>query len=73
MRPNECTKWVIKDNDKMVVPVSDHGLFYSHESYVIRWSYRITVVKELEGLTPGTGMFARDRKMQRERVREEKK
>ena len=52
----------------MVVPESDHGLFYVQEAYVIRWSYRITVVKELEGLTPGEGMFAKDRKRQKEMV-----
>ena len=52
----------------MVVPESDHGLFYMQEAYVIRWSYRITVVKELEGLTPGEGMFAKDRKRQKEMV-----
>ena len=70
VHPNKCIKWVIKDNDNIVVPESDHGLFYSQEAYVIRWSYRITVVKELEGLSPGMGMFARERKVQRERVSE---
>ena len=39
------------------------------EAYVLRWLYRITVVKELEGLMPGSGPFARDRKYQREIVR----
>ncbi|KAL5456970.1 hypothetical protein EMCRGX_G034199 [Ephydatia muelleri] len=33
--------------------------------YVIRWAFRITVVKELEGLTPGAGQFAQDKKYQR--------
>ena len=55
---------MIKDNDNVVVAETEHGLFYSQEAYVVRWSYRITVVKELEGLSPGSGMFARERKMQ---------
>lgn len=46
----------------MLVAESDHGVFYSHESYVFRWTYNITVVRELEGLTPGSGLFAQDRK-----------
>ena len=64
VHPNSSTKWVIKDNDNVVVAETEHGLFYSQEAYVVRWSYRITVVKELEGLSPGSGMFARERKMQ---------
>lgn len=50
----------------MLVAESDHAVFYSHESYVFRWTYTITVVRELEGLTPGLGPFARDRKYQKE-------
>ena len=49
----------------MLVPEDRHGLFFSAEGYVIRWAFRITVVKELEGLTPGAGQFAQDKKYQR--------
>ena len=70
VHPNSSTKWVIKDNDNVVVAETEHGLFYSQEAYVVRWSYRITVVKELEGLSPGSGMFARERKMQQVRLSE---
>ena len=45
----------------MLIPEEDLGLFYTHEAYVLRWGYEITVVRELEGLTPGSGPFARDR------------
>ena len=36
-------------------------MFYTQEVYVLRWGYEITVVRELEGLTPGSGPFAQDR------------
>ena len=32
---------------------------------MIRWAYIVTVVRELEGLTPGQGPFARDRQYQK--------
>ena len=62
VRTNVLTKWVIKEFTNMLVAESNHGIFYSHESYVFRWAYNITVVRELEGLTPGSGPFAQDRR-----------
>ena len=49
----------------------DHGLFYTNEAYVLRWAYQITVVRELEGLTPGSGPFAQDR-LYRKKLQEQK-
>ena len=43
MRTNGVTKWVIKEFDNVVVPDQDIGIFYSSESYVIRWAFTITV------------------------------
>ena len=68
VHPQKVTKWVIKDNDNVEVMEADHGLFYAQEAYVIRWSYRITVVKELEGLVFGSGPFAQDKKYRKEMV-----
>ena len=51
----------MKEFDNVLIPEEDLGLFYTHEAYVLRWGYEITVVRELEGLTPGSGPFARDR------------
>ncbi len=62
VRTHTLTKWVVKEFDNVLVPESEHGLFYCQEAYVIRWAYIITVVRELEGLTPGYGPFAQDRK-----------
>lgn len=72
VRSQELTKWHVKEYDNVLVPLKDHGIFYSEEGYVIRWAYIITVVRELEGLTPGEGMFARDRR-HRKQVNSEKK
>ena len=55
----------------MLVPEKDQGIFYTNEAYVLRWAYQITVVRELEGLTPGSGPFAQDRKY-RKRLQEQK-
>ena len=68
---NELTKWHVKEFDNVIVPPKDHGIFYSEEGYVFRWAYIITVVRELEGLTPGQGMFAKDRQHQK-RLKKEK-
>ena len=43
VRPLKITKWVIKEFENVEVPESDHGVFYSSESYVIRWAFTITV------------------------------
>jgi len=51
----------VKEFDNILIPEEDHGLFYTQEAYVLRWGYEITVVRELEGLTPGSGPFAQDR------------
>lgn len=65
VRTLSVTKWVIKEYENVLVPEDKSGLFFSAEGYVIRWAYRITVVKELEGLTPGAGQFAQDKKYQK--------
>ena len=65
VRTHSITKWVIKEFDNVLIPEQDHGLFYSMEAYVIRWAFIITVVRELEGLAPGMGPFARDRQYQK--------
>ena len=62
----DLTKYHIKEFDNVVVTKDRHGIFYSGEGYVFRWAYTITVVRELEGLTPGEGLFAKDRKYQKE-------
>lgn len=61
VRLHNRTIWHIKEYDKVLLSDSETGLFYSGEGYVIRWAYTITVVRELEGLTPGSGGFAKDR------------
>ena len=61
VRLSSISIWHIKEYDKVLLTDKDVGLFYSGEGYVVRWGYTITVVRELEGLTPGTGGFARDR------------
>ena len=61
VRTNTITKWVVKEFDNILIPEEDHGLFYTQEAYVLRWGYEITVVRKLEGLTPGSGPFAQDR------------
>lgn len=43
VRTNGVTKWVIKEFDNVEVPDQDIGVFYSSESYVIRWAFTITV------------------------------
>ena len=45
----------MKESDSVLINEQDNHLFYSGEGYIIRWSYVITVVRELEGLTPGKG------------------
>ena len=65
VRTLSITKWVVREYENVLVPDERHGLFFSAEGYVIRWAYRITVVKELEGLTPGAGQFAQDKKYQK--------
>ena len=71
VRTKELTKWHVKEYDNVLIPPKDHGVFFSEEGYVFRWAYIITVVRELEGLTPGEGMFAQDRKHLK-RLRQEK-
>ena len=71
VRTNTLTKWVVKEFDNVLVPEKDQGIFYTNEAYVLRWAYQITVVRELEGLTPGSGPFAQDRKY-RKRLQEQK-
>ena len=65
VRSQAIMKYLVKDSDNILLPEEVHGIFYSGEGYVMRWSYVITVVRELEGLTPGEGMFAKDRKYQK--------
>lgn len=65
VRTLSITKWVVREYENVLVPEDRQGLFFSAEGYVIRWAFRITVVKELEGLTPGAGQFAQDKKYQR--------
>ena len=71
VRTNTVTKWVVKEFDNILIPEEDHGLFYTQEAYVLRWGYEITVVRELEGLTPGSGPFAQDR-IYRKKLQEQK-
>ena len=66
VRSQKIEKYLVKDSDNVLLPEKKHGIFYSGEGYVFRWSYVITVVRELEGLTPGEGMFAMDRKYRKE-------
>ena len=66
VRSQKTEKYLVKDSGNVLLPENSNGVFYSGEGYVLRWSYVITVVRELEGLTPGEGMFARDRKYQQE-------
>ena len=46
-------KYQVKESDSVLINEEDNHVFYSGEGYIIRWSYVITVVRELEGLTPG--------------------
>lgn len=41
--------WVIKEFEHIELPWERQGLFYTGESYVIRWAFKITV-QSLEGL-----------------------
>ncbi len=66
VRSQKIEKYLVKDSDNILLPEKSHGIFYSGEGYVFRWLYIITIVKELEGLTPGAGMFARDRQYQKD-------
>ena len=45
----------MKESNSVLINEEDNHVFYSREGYIIRWSYVITVVRELEGLTPGKG------------------
>ncbi|XP_011406645.2 PREDICTED: uncharacterized protein LOC100639454 [Amphimedon queenslandica] len=65
VRSQKVEKYRVKDSDSFLINEEDNHLFYSGEGYIIRWSYIITVVRELEGLTPGKGMFAMDRQYQK--------
>ena len=65
VRTLSVTIWVVKEYENVLVPEDRQGVFFSGEGYVIRWAFRITVVKELEGLTPGAGQFAQDKKYQK--------
>ncbi len=67
VRSQKIEKYLVKDSDNILLPDQSHGLFYSSEGYVLRWSFIITIVRELEGLTPGEGMFAQDRKYQKQK------
>ena len=71
VRLSNLSIWHIKEYDKVLLTDKEAGLFYSGEGYVIRWGYTITVVRELEGLTPGTGGFARDRILNKKRTKKE--
>ena len=55
VRTITISKWHVKEFDNILIDEANNGLFYSGEGYVIRWGYVITVVRELEGLTPGQG------------------
>ena len=55
VRSVTISKWHVKEFDSVLIDEVNNGLFYSGEGYVIRWGYVITVVRELEGLTPGQG------------------
>lgn len=45
------TQWWIKEYDHSILPEEDLGLFHSAEGYVIRWAYRATILRCLEGLS----------------------
>ena len=55
VRSQKVEKYRVKESDSVLINEQDNHLFYSGEGYIIRWSYVITVVRELEGLTPGKG------------------
>ena len=59
---------MVKEFDNVLIPNEEHGILYNQEAYVIRWAFTITVVRDLEGLTPGRGPFARDRQYQKDKV-----
>ena len=55
VRSQSVTKYRMKEFESVLVDERDNGLFYSREGYILRWGYVITIVRELEGLTPGKG------------------
>ncbi len=66
VRTNTLTKWVVKEFCNVLIPETDHGIFYSEEAYIVRWVYVLTMVRELEGITPGHGPFALDKEYRKE-------
>lgn len=54
-RTQNVKVYTIKEHDGVLLSDESIGILYSAEGYVIRWAYIITIVKELEGLTPGQG------------------
>jgi supervillin len=51
VRSQNISVYQVKEYESVLMDEKRNGLLYSGEGYVIRWSYIITVVKELEGLT----------------------
>ena len=46
VRGISAIKWHIKEFDNVRLPEINNCIFYNKESYVIRWAYTITVVRE---------------------------
>ena len=44
-------QWWIKEYDHSLLSEEDVGIFYSAEGYVIRWAFRATILRCLEGLS----------------------
>ncbi len=56
VRTISVSKWVIKEFDNVTVPSQNNGIFYTHESYVVRWGFQITVSLERNGeISPPAG------------------
>lgn len=57
VRSQNVSKYCIKEHDSVLLDERNNAIFYTGEGYILRWGYIITVVKELEGLTPGKGKY----------------
>ncbi|CAH0398859.1 unnamed protein product [Chilo suppressalis] len=63
IKTKTVSKWVIQDNDyQKVENESEIGVFFSADSYIIRWEYQITVSgRELNGKPSKHNVTGRDR------------